>query len=567
MFKALLSGFTLSLAAPWIYRLGRDATGWLRAILPLGLFLYFASFASRVAAGETFAVSYPWVAGLDINLSFYVDGLSLMFALLICGIGALVVVYSGGYLAGHAYLGRFYSFLLMFMASMLGLVLADNLITLFVFWELTSLSSYLLIGFDHESERSRAAALQALLVTGGGGLALMAGLVMLGLIGGSFEMSVLLNRGDAVRSHALYLPALLLVLAGAFTKSAQFPFHFWLPAAMEAPTPVSAYLHSATMVKAGIYLMARLSPVLGGTEAWHYTVTIAGAATMLIGGYLALNKTDLKQILAYSTVSALGTLTLLLGIGTEGAVKAAMVFLLAHALYKGALFMIAGAVDHETGTRDVEQLGGLRQVMPITAAAALLAALSLAGLGPFLSFIGKEMLFEAVWESRQARAVLAPAAVIAGAMFVAVAAIVVVRPFFGRLKETPRRAHEAPLSLWLGPALLSIKGLLIGIFPGLAAAWVISPSVAAVLKEPSVVVLSLWHGLNPALVMSAIAFVLGLLIYYAWKALRRTSSKLDRLFGWGPASWYSLLLDGVGTLALAQTRVLQSGYLSFYLLI
>ncbi len=312
----------------------------------------------------------------------------------------------------------------------------------------------MLIGFSHQRPESRAAATQALLVTGGGGLALLAGLIMLGMVGGSFELSTLLQQGQLVRSHPLYLPILLLVLAGAFTKSAQVPFHFWLPAAMEAPTPVSAYLHSATMVKAGVYLLARFSPILGGTEAWLAIVTSVGAATMLIGGLLAFYQTDLKRLLAYSTISALGTLVLLLGLGTSEAIIAAVVFLLAHALYKGALFMIAGAIDHETGTRDVERLGGLRRAMPITVVAAGLAAVSLAGFGPLLSFIGKELLLEAALHS-PASALLVPAVVIAGGLFVLVAAIVAIRPFFGAVRATPKHAHEAPPSMWLGPALLA----------------------------------------------------------------------------------------------------------------
>jgi multicomponent Na+:H+ antiporter subunit A len=328
MFAAVVSGFALSLAAPWLHRLARGASAWLIALLPAGLLAYFASFLGAVSAGEILTFSYAWAPSLGVSMSFYVDGLSLLFALLISGIGGLVVIYAGGYLAGHVQLGRFYAYLLMFMASMLGLVLAGNIITLFVFWELTSLSSYLLIGFYHQKETSRAAALQALLVTGAGGLALLAGLILLGLAGGSLELEVLLNRGEAIRNHSLYLPLLVLILLGAFTKSAQFPFHFWLPGAMAAPAPVSSYLHSATMVKAGIYLLARFSPILGGTELWQYALTLTGGVTMLIGAYLSWQHTDLKRILAYSTISALGTLVLLIGLGTSVAIKAAIFFLI-----------------------------------------------------------------------------------------------------------------------------------------------------------------------------------------------------------------------------------------------
>jgi multicomponent Na+:H+ antiporter subunit A len=533
--------------------------------LPLGLALYFASFITAVAAGSTFTVAYSWVSVLGVNLSFYVDGLGLLFALLITSIGTLVLIYAGSYLAGHHHLGRFYMYLLTFMAAMLGLVLADNLVTLFVFWELTSLSSYLLIGFEHQRAEARAAALQALLVTGVGGLALLVGLLLLGQAGGSMELSRLVQRGDIVRAHTLYVPVLLLTLLGAGTKSAQFPFHFWLPEAMAAPTPVSAYLHSATMVKAGVYLLARLTPVLGGTEAWLYIVTTIGAVTMLVGGSLALYQTDLKRMLAYSTISALGTLVLLIGLGTSAAITAAMVFLLAHALYKGALFMVAGAVDHEAGTRDVENLGGLRRAMPVTTAVAVLAALSLAGFGPFLSFIGKEMLLAAVLASPVAWLFLTLAVVLAGASFVAVAMLVGQRPFFGLTSPTPRSPHEAPLSLWIGPALLAASGLIIGLMPWLVAPTLIMPSVTATLGYPVAVELVLWHGLNVALGLSAVSILLGLLVSACWEALRHTTARFESVFAWGPASWYGLSLVLLNRLATVQMRLLQNGYLRLYL--
>ena len=571
---AIMSGFAMASAAPLLHRFlrrfarGGTVAGWLVALLPLALTAYFASYTSAIARGETFVVSYTWASGLGVNLSFYVDGLSLLFALLISGIGALIVIYAGSYLAGHEHLGRFYTYLLMFMASMLGLALAGNIITLYVFWELTSISSYLLIGFEHKKETARRAALQALLVTGAGGLALLGGLVLLGQAAGSFELPALLASGDAIRSHSLYVPILLLVLLGAFTKSAQFPFHFWLPGAMEAPTPVSAYLHSATMVKAGVFLLARFFPVLGGTNEWLYIVTTVGAVTMLVGGILALYQTDLKLILAYSTVSALGTLVALLGLGTTGAITAAIVFLLAHALYKGALFMIAGAVDHETGTRDVERLGGLRRAMPITAGVAVLAAVSLAGFGPVLSFIGKELLLEAVLQVEAFRALLVAVAVLSGALFVAVASIVSIRPFFGAHVATSKEAHEAPRSLWMGPALLALLGVVIGIAPGTVGSGIVAPSVASVLGRIEPVKLGLWHGFNPALALSVVSVVIGFVIYRGWVALRtHTTSLTEKIFVWGPARWYGVILDGVFALAQRQTRLLQNGFLRVYVLI
>jgi multicomponent Na+:H+ antiporter subunit A len=567
MLAAVLSGFLLSFAAPRLHQWTRAASGWLLALLPLALFVYFASFLPAVTAGQVIASSWHWVPSLGIPLSFYLDGLSLTFALLISGIGALVIVYAGGYLAGDERLGRLYLLLLIFMASMLGLVLAGNVITLFIFWELTSISSYLLIGFDHDKATARAAALQALLITGTGGLALLAGLILLGLAGGSFELSALLTQGEVLRAHPHYLAMLLLVLAGAFTKSAQFPFHFWLPGAMAAPTPISAYLHSATMVKAGVYLLARLTPMLGGTDEWHYIVTITGATTMLLGAAIALAQTDLKRILAYTTISALGTLTLLIGLNTTLAIKAAMVFLLVHSLYKGALFLVTGSLDHETGTRDVERLGGLWRVMPVTAAAATLAALSMAGLPPLFGFISKELLYEAKLEAPRAAWLITGAGVLTNVLMVALAAVIALQPFFGRKRTTPKDAHEAPLAMLLGPALLALTGLVIGLFPDVIATPLLGAAVSATRAEATDIKLALWHGLNPILLLSLITVASGAIVYWLRARLREPAQRLHALAEWGPPRWYELGLDGVLAFAKGLTRVLQNGYLRVYLMV
>jgi multicomponent Na+:H+ antiporter subunit A len=535
-------------------------SGWVVALLPAGLCAGVLALAGPILAGRPLSVGWPWIPPLDIGLTFYVDGLALMFALLITGIGTLVTVYAGGYLAGHAHLARFYVWLLGFMVSMLGLVVADNVIVLFVFWELTSLTSYLLIGFTHEEETSRAAALQALLVTGGGGLALLAGLLLLGQVGGSLELSVLLGRGDVVRAHPLYVPILLLILGGAFTKSAQVPFHFWLPSAMAAPTPVSAYLHSATMVKAGVYLLARLMPVLGHTQAWALLLTTFGAATMLVGAVLALRQTDLKRILAYTTVSALGTLTMLIGTGTPLAITAAVVFLLAHALYKGALFLVAGAVEHGTGTRDAERLGGLARAMPITAAAAGTAALSMIGLPPLLGYLGKELVYEAALGGR----LVAVVAVLANVFYVA-AAVVVVRPFLGAGTVAPADPHEAGPALWLGPVLLGGLGLLVGVAPALAQP-LLSAAAASVVAEPVDVRLALWHGVDVPLVLSAITLA-GAAVAYARRLALRSPVLGGLPARLGPARGYERALDAMNALARGQTRLLQNGYLRHYVLI
>lgn len=566
LLAAVLSAFVLALVAPGLTRVARGATGRLLALLPAVLVVYFASNGQVIESDGVLRESYPWVPALGVNLSFRLDGLSMLFVLLISGIGALILIYAGSYLAGHPQLGRLYAFLLMFMGSMLGLVLADNLLALFVFWELTSISSYLLIGFDHERGEARAAALQALLVTGGGGLALMAGLVLLGQAGRSFELSMLLSQGDQLRAHPLYASCLLLILVAAFTKSAQFPFHFWLPSAMEAPTPISAYLHSATMVKAGVYLLARLSPILGGTDLWIGTVSVVGGTTMLVGGWLALVQSDLKRILAYSTISALGMLMLLVGLGGPFAVQAAMAYLLGHALYKGALFLVVGAVDHETGTRDVDRLGGLGRAMPLTALAAVGAALSMAGVPPLFGFIAKELSYEATLHAPAARWVTA-VAVSANVLLVAAAGLIGIRPFLGKALPTLQHAHEAPASLLLGPLVLTGLSIAFGLTPAWGAEWLVSAASSSVLGRPGSIHLALWHGLTPALALSAVTLVGGVGVYAARGLLRQVAPRWAVAAGWGPAGWYALALNGLNSLALGQTRLLQSGYLRYYLMI
>lgn len=553
-------------------RLKQINPGWFIALLPLILTLYFAGLIGRVAAGEVITTSYAWVPSFGVNLSFYVDGLSLVFALLISGIGTLVVIYAGGYLAGHPQLGRFYFYLLLFMTAMLGLVLSGNIITMFIFWELTSLSSYLLIGFNHRQAGARASALQALLVTGLGGLALLVGLILLGQVGGSWELATLLNQGATIQSHPLYLPILLLILLGTFTKSAQFPFHIWLPNAMAAPTPVSAYLHSATMVKAGVFLLARFNPILGDTPAWQVSLSTAGAITMLLGAYLAWQQTDLKRILAYSTISALGTLVLLLGVGTAVAVKAAVVFLIVHSLYKGALFMAAGAIDHETGTRDITQLGGLRRVMPVTFVAVTLAALSMAGALPlFVGYIGKKLIYEATLTAPAAGWLLTGAVLLANVFTVVVAGLVAVRPFLGRPAPTPKSAHEAPPSLWLGPLLLAGLGLLLVVLLEFVPDSLLKPflatSASAIADELVQVKLTAWSGINAIFWLSLATLLVGVGLYIGRNSLRHLLQPANAVSSIGPERIYNRTLDSLRAVAAGQTRLLQHGYLRLYLLI
>lgn len=572
MLTAIIAIFVLGFLAPYLLRLFKEYTGWLLALLPLGIFTWFLSWMPTVADGQVVSQSRPWVefGGLfELNLSFYLDGLSLLFALMITGIGTLIVIYAGGYLKGHEYLGRFYTSLLLFMGSMLGVVVADNLITLFVFWELTSFTSFLLIGFGHEKEPSRRAALQALIVTGLGGLALLAGFILMAFTAGTFEMSEILTRGDMLRDSGMYLPMLLLVLAGAFTKSAQFPFHFWLPNAMQAPTPVSAYLHSATMVKAGVYLLARLNPALGSTPEWFYLLGGFGAITMVVSAWLALRYVDLKQVLAYTTVMALGALTMLIGMGHELAIKGAATFTLVHSLYKGSLFMVAGSVDHETGTREVDKLGGLRTVMPISAGAAVIAALSMAGIPPFLGFIGKEVVYEAALETASLATAFTVLAVLANVAVVAAAGIVAIRPFFGQNVETPKKAHEAPLSMWLGGVVLAALGLIFGVLPFLIDSSLINPAMAAMLGEPVDIYLSLWHGINVPLMLSAVTLLIGIGLYRYWDTIRQSlpMAGFGRAFADVPDNSYDHAINGLLGVAGWQTRILQNGMLRYYILV
>ena len=561
MIVAVLSGFVLALLAPSLYRVSARWAGWVFSAFPAVLALYFLSHMDGVVAGEAVRVTYPWVPAMGLQLSFNLDGLGLLFALAITVVGTLIITYAGTYLEGHPSLPRFYLFILMFMASMLGVVLSDNLIALFVFWELTSVTSYFLIGFEHDKDTARAAALQALLVTGIGGLALMAGALLMGQIGGSFEISALAADSTGLQSHRLYPLVLALVFAGAFTKSAQVPFHFWLPSAMEAPTPVSAYLHSATMVKAGIYLLARLSPVLGGSDLWLYTVTSFGAVTMLVSAYQALHQTDLKKILAYSTVSVLGTLTLLIGLGSKLAIQAAMVFLVAHVLYKAALFLVAGSIDHETGTRDIRQLGGLRKTMPIICAGAAVGALSMAGLPPFFGFVGKEALYEALTHDNVLVTVVG---VLTSMLLFAVAWLAGIRPFSGAETHTPRHPHDPPWTMWLGPVFLGCLSVLFGLMPVLPEA-LLSAAAGSVLGEHVSFHLALWHGFSPLLLLSLLTFALGVLVYLKRAALQKATEFALPVARCGPSHWYALWLRFLNWSAVSQTRVLQNGYLRLYL--
>ena len=517
-------------AAPWVVRFGPVAAR-LLALAPLGAGAAVLWMASAGNPG-----SFAWAPELGLRLTFALDGLGLLFTVLICGIGAVVYLFAASYLEGDPQLGRFFAVLLLFTMSMLGLVLADNVIALFVFWELTSLTSFLLIGYHHERAGARDAALATLLVTGTGGLALLAGLLLLAAAGGSFELSVLLARGEAIRAHAYYAPALILIAAGAFTKSAQFPFHFWLPAAMEAPTPVSAYLHSATMVKAGVYLLARLLPALGGTALWTAALVATGAVTMVIGFLGAFPQRDAKRMLAYSTLGALGMLTMLIGIGTSAAVHAAMAVLLAHALYKAALFLLAGTLDHATGTRDIYQWRGLWASMPGVAAATVVAAASMAGLPPLFGYVVKEQMLTATWGAAGLGVPVTLAVFATGAVAVGVAGLLAVRPMGGK---PAGEIHAPGPLLWGGPALLAVLGVIFGALPGVADAWLILPAAGAVVRRATADHLVFWHGVGVPLLLSGAMLLGGALLYRAREQVVALAGRAGGLALYGPAKAYS----------------------------
>ena len=568
MLLAVLSVFVVAALAPLAVRLLGRAAGWVLGLLPLSLFGYFVRMVPAVSHGEPIREAYTWMPAFDSPASFYLDGLSLLFALLVTGIGTLIVIYAGGYMAGSDEIGRFYVQLFGFMGAMLGLVLADNILLFFIFFELTSLTSYLLIGFYHNEESSRAAARKALIVTGSGGLALLAGLLLLQQVTGTMAFSEMLGMGETVRQHPYYLAIFVLVCAGAFTKSAQFPFHFWLPAAMAGPTPVSAYLHSATMVKAGVFLLARLHPVLSGTAVWSGTLGLVGGFTMVMSAWLALRYTDLKQILAYTTVMVLGLLTMLLGVGGKDAIVAMVTFTVVHALYKGGLFMVAGSIDHETGTRNVRELGGLRNAMPFTMAGAVLTGLSMAGIPPLFGFIGKEATYKAALHAESWGMVLLGGSVLANVALVGSGLVVGLKPFIGERKGAfTREPHEAPVSMWLGPAVLGVLGLAFGVYPALVDHNLLQAAQAGILQETHELHLALWHGFNAALMASLVTFALGFTVYATWEGLQESSvmAGLGAAFGRGPARVFERGLYELVQFSQSITRLFQNGQFRWYL--
>ncbi|BCX05418.1 MAG: monovalent cation/H+ antiporter subunit A [Candidatus Roseilinea sp.] len=574
-------------------RIPTRVMGWLLAIAPAIAFVALLAQSPAVLAGQTLSWSVAWIPSLGLHFSLLLDGLSLLFALLVSGIGALVVMYAGYYFApkhGDEKSGggdgesdsrttptlhsrfpntdaRFFFYILLFMTSMLGLVLAGDVITLFVFWEGTSITSFLLVAYKSKEEDARKGAFRALFITGGGGVALLAGLVFASSIAGSTGFADILRQGDALRANALYPVMFGLIALGALTKSAQAPAHFWLPGAMSAPAPASAYLHSATMVKAGVYLLARLHPALGLTDLWFWVLSLVGLATMLIGAYVGFKQNDLKALLAYSTVSQLGILVMLIGQDTEIAFKALVVSILAHALYKSALFLITGIVDHEAGTRDLRQLGGIWRAMPATFAVAAVAALSMAGLPPLFGFLAKETLLATATHPNVPAIVdviFPAAAVVAGALILAQAGLIVLDAFWGKPKAA-LHPHEAPIPMWVAPAVPAVISLAIGVLPEPEAlATLLARAAAASYGAPVKVSLALWTGINIPLALSAVAVTIGAAILALRGRLRPLFTNLSGALSLEPL--YAGALRTIDGLAWLVTRV-QNGKLRLYLAI
>lgn len=531
LISLILLPFIGSLMAAVLPANARNTESTLAGLITLACLAQAALFFPEIAHGGVIRQEIPWLPALGLNIVVRMDGFAWMFCMLVLGIGALVVLYARYYMSPADPVPRFFSFFLAFMGAMAGVVLSGNVIQLVFFWELTSLFSFLLIGYWHHRQDARRGARMALTVTGTGGLCMLAGMILLGHIVGSYDLDNILAAAQQVRDHALYVPTLVLILLGALTKSAQFPFQFWLPHAMAAPTPVSAYLHSATMVKAGVFLMARLWPVLSGTDEWFWIVGGAGATTLLLGGYLALFQQDLKGLLAYSTISHLGLITLLLGMNSPLAAVAAVFHIMNHATFKASLFMAAGIVDHESGTRDIRRLSGLRTMMPVTATLACVASAAMAGVPLLNGFLSKEMFFaETVFvdAAHWVRIALPVIATLAGIFSVAYSLRFTADVFFGpKATDLPRKPHEPPHWMRVPVELLVLACLVVGIFP----AWSVGPFLNAAatpvvggsLPEFS---LAVWHGVNTPLIMSFIALIGGILLYAALRLLR-THGSLD----------------------------------------
>lgn len=568
-------------------------TGWFALIVPVALVCIYASFLPSVINGQTFTSSFNWIPSLDISVISYIDGLSLLFSLLITGIGSLVVLYSIFYLdKTREQLHYFYVYLMLFMTAMLGIVQSDHMISLYFFWELTSISSFLLIGYWYKRDRSRFGALKSMMITVFGGLMMLGGFVLLSIIGDTYSIRELLAQAPELANHPWFVWSLVLVLLGAFTKSAQFPFYIWLPDAMEAPTPVSAYLHSATMVKAGLYLVARFTPIYASSEVWIWLVTGIGVLTLFWGSFFALKQTDLKGILAFSTVSQLGLIMSLLGAGAisfhtgvednplfKFAAFAAIFHLINHATFKGSLFMIAGIIDHETGTRDIRKLGGLMSLMPISFTIAMIGSFSMAGLPLFNGFLSKEMFLTSMLSLPEFNffafdtwgILLLIIAWIASVFTFVYSFYFVFRTFTGKHKPDllPKQAHEAPIGMLISPAILGILVVAIFFIPNVIGDTLVKPAVLAIQPylysstDEIEIHISAWHGLKPEFWMTIGIIVLGFLLYWTLSKWQPLYEKFPKKFSLNQLYDSLMFLSETGTNRLS--GLYMTGYMRSYL--
>ncbi|AEP92168.1 monovalent cation:proton antiporter subfamily [Bacillus subtilis subsp. subtilis str. RO-NN-1] len=590
---AILSPFLFAFIIPFLAKYAKRVhTGWFVLILPVLLFIYFLPMIRMTQSGETLRSVLEWIPSLGINFTVYIDGLGLLFALLITGIGSLVTLYSIFYLSKEKeQLGPFYVYLLMFMGAMLGVVLVDNVMVLYMFWELTSLSSFLLIGYWYKREKSRYGAAKSLLITVSGGLCMLGGFILLYLITDSFSIREMVHQVQLIAGHELFIPAMILILLGAFTKSAQFPFYIWLPDAMEAPTPVSAYLHSATMVKAGIYVIARFSPIFAFSAQWFWIVSLVGLFTMVWGSFHAVKQTDLKSILAFSTVSQLGMIISMLGVSAAAlhyghteyytvAAMAAIFHLINHATFKGSLFMAVGIIDHETGTRDIRKLGGLMAIMPITFTISLIGTFSMAGLPPFNGFLSKEMFFTSMLRvthfdlfNVQTWGVLFPLFAWIGSVFTFIYSMkLLFKTFRGNYQpeQLEKQAHEAPVGMLIPPVILVALAVSLFFFPNILSYSLIEPAMNSIYPtllaghEKFHVHISQWHGVTTELLMTAGIVVIGTIGYLSlnkWKGIYKlfpSKLTLNRL--------YDKLLTLMEKGSYRVTKQYMTGFLRDYLL-
>lgn len=569
-------------------RFRRFHLGWFVLFIPATLFILLCRQISPIAKGNTFIHQTNWIPSFDINFISYLDGLSMIFGLLITGIGTLVVLYSIYYLSTEQSLVHFYIYLLLFMGSMLGVVFSDHLMVLYVFWELTSISSFLLIAYWYQRKGSRYGAKKSLHITVLGGFSMLIGFLMLYVVTGTFSIQEIIATIHLYKHHQLMAPIMILILLGAFTKSAQFPFHIWLPDAMEAPTPISAYLHSATMVKAGIYLVARFTPVFGGEAMWFWLVSGIGLITLFWGSFTAIRQTDLKALLAYSTVSQLGLIMTLFGVGSLSfhpafdlettlytqAVFAALFHLMNHSTFKGALFMVIGIIDFQIGTRDLRRLGGLIAFMPISFTIAMIGSFSMAGLPPFNGFLSKEMFFSAMLQlkqldffSIQAVAGLFPVIAWIASVFTFIYSMMIVfQTFFGPYQEHPgTEAKEASFGMLIPPITLSSLVVLIFFFPNVIGDYVIKPAVFSVYPnatEEMVTSIAIWHGWNTEIMMTMGIILIGTLIYVFLPYFKKVYLLFPRYISFD--TLYNNLLEFMDKSTKAVTNFYMTGFLRDY---